>query len=267
MPIYFHLSNVPLPVSIESIGNDWSQINIQRPQGYPLYHWLQTENGEGEIIIDNKKVRLSAGQGILIRPFVPHSYHPIEQWKTNFVTFDGDLKNNFSDIIGVNSYFLVRERPEFSFKEWVGNIIHLYERGQLDDLSLSTQTYHFLLQLSQKNDPIHQHQLFQIYVEPAIIIMKNHYHNTSMTIEAIAEQLFISPQYLTRLFKRFIDDSPYKYLTNYRISRSKELLVNQSNLAIQEISLRVGFDSPSQFNYLFKQKTGQTPGQFRKLYH
>lgn len=266
MSIYFQLSNVSLPISIESIGNQWSQISVQRPEGYPFYHWLQTEEGTGEIIVENKKILLNAGEGIFISPFVPHSYYPVGHWTTNFITFDGILKSSFSDIVGSNSYILTGDSYDFSFSSWIASIIQKHEENKLETMEHSVQSYQFLLQLSQKHDPSHQHHLYFMYVEPAIEIMKEQY-NASITIEEIAEQLFISPQYLSRLFKRFINDSPYKYLINYRISRSKELLVNQNDLAIQEIAMQVGFDSPSQFNYLFKQKTGYTPGQFRKLYH
>lgn len=266
MPIYFHLSDIALPISIESIGNDWSQVQMQRPEGYPLYHWLQTEEGSGDIIVGQQTIHLAVGQGILIRPFEPHSYYPVEKWRTNFVTFDGELKSSLSDMIGASPYLLASDQEPFSFTEWINDMVLDYENGRLDDLMLSSKSYQFLLQLRQKHAPLQHHQLFTMYVEPAIDLMKSHY-NSALTIESIAETLFISPQYLTRLFKRFTHDSPYKYLTSYRISRSKELLVNQAEMTVQDIASRVGFDSPSQFNYLFKQKTGYTPGQFRKLYY
>ena len=159
----------------------------------------------------------------------------------------------------------MQDSLKFSYSDWIASIIKKHEHNQLGEIEHSVQTYHFLLQLSQSHDPLFKHPLYSLYIEPTIKIMEEEY-DRSITIETIAEQLFISPQYLTRLFKQFIDDSPYNYLTNYRINRSKELLVNQNNLAIQAIALQVGFNSPSQYNHLFKKKTGYTPRQFRKLY-
>ena len=49
MPIYFYQTNQQLPLSLESIGNDWTQDDVARPDGYPYFHWLQTEQGEGRI--------------------------------------------------------------------------------------------------------------------------------------------------------------------------------------------------------------------------
>lgn len=51
MAIYFGLSPFDLPLTLESIGNHWAQETISRPEGYPLYHWLQTEQGSGTIEI------------------------------------------------------------------------------------------------------------------------------------------------------------------------------------------------------------------------
>lgn len=46
MPIYFYQTNQQLPLSLESIGNDWAQDDVARPDGYPYFHWLQTEQGK-----------------------------------------------------------------------------------------------------------------------------------------------------------------------------------------------------------------------------
>jgi len=40
MPIYFYQTNQQLPLSLESIGNDWAQDDVARPDGYPYFHWL-----------------------------------------------------------------------------------------------------------------------------------------------------------------------------------------------------------------------------------
>lgn len=59
----------------ESLGNHWNQVNIFRPDGYPYYHYLQTEKGTGRIEVRGKFYTLGANEGILIAPGVPHSYH------------------------------------------------------------------------------------------------------------------------------------------------------------------------------------------------
>ena len=55
----------------------------------------------------------------------------------------------------------------------------------------------------------------------------------------------------------------YEYLTFYRISRAKELLLTNRQLQIQMIGQRVGFADASHFTSMFRKLTGMTPRQFR----
>lgn len=47
MPIYFRNAPVREPFIYDSIGNHWLQDATSRPNGYPFYHYLQTESGCG----------------------------------------------------------------------------------------------------------------------------------------------------------------------------------------------------------------------------
>ena len=51
MPIYFRSTPVSAPYMFDSIGNHWLEEATCRPEGYPHYHYLQTESGCGEIEI------------------------------------------------------------------------------------------------------------------------------------------------------------------------------------------------------------------------
>lgn len=268
MPIYFQLTNIPLPITLESIGNHWEQESIRRNQGYPAYHWLQTEEGQGEFRVQDKRLVLEKGEGVLIAPFVPHTYHPMEGWLTSFATFEGELREHLASIIGTAPYILAKDTANFSFTEWTSKIITQHEKKQLDPADLSVQCYRFLLQISQMQtvqSPQHHH-LKDKYILPVIKEIETSYAD-ALTVEKLASKTFVSQQYLTRLFKRFMGKSPYQYLIDFRINKAKELLVNHPEIEVQEIGLRVGFQSPSQFIAVFKSKTKVTPKKFSALHH
>ena len=102
MPIYFSNNLNRNPFQFDSIGNHWVQEALRRPQGYPQYHYLQTEEGCGVLTIDNKEYLLAEGHGILITPHVPHAYHAADNssWTTCFATFGGTMEPQLSQIFG-----------------------------------------------------------------------------------------------------------------------------------------------------------------------
>lgn len=265
MTVYFNLSNPKLPFSIESIGNHWDQVSLQRMKGYPLYHWLQKEKGIGEIWIENQKIRLNIGEGILIAPFVAYAYYPItKDWQTNFATFDGNLKQHFNDILANQTFILVKNSEHFSFTHNIQKMITAFEK-EPEQFSLSVLCYQFLLKLGQSYEPIENDELFKKYIQPSLTEIQEHY-TEAITVTQLAQNRYISPQYFSRVFKKFMGQSPYQYLTDYRIRQAKELLINKPELSIQQIAIKVGFDSTSQFIDLFKKRTGYTPKKFRGLY-
>ena len=58
MEVHFNLLDGSNPFSIESIGYQWEQEMIMRADGYPYNHWLQTEEGLGEVTNENQNIRI-----------------------------------------------------------------------------------------------------------------------------------------------------------------------------------------------------------------
>ena len=95
MPIYFTNSPVREPFIFESIGTDWVQEATSRPDGHPLYHYLQTVSGCGRITIQGKSFFLHENEGVLIAPSIRHSYSArTPQWLTCFATFTGTVEGS-----------------------------------------------------------------------------------------------------------------------------------------------------------------------------
>ena len=87
------------------------------------------------------------------------------------------------------------------------------------------------------------------------------YHE-DLTIDAIAASASISRSECFRCFRRSINKKPIEYLTEYRIERAIELLLN-SDLTITEVCYRCGFSSPSYFGKVFRSIAGMPPRSYR----
>lgn len=83
-----------------------------------------------------------------------------------------------------------------------------------------------------------------------------------LTIESLAEQVYMSPNYLRTLFKDYTGETVLEYITRIRINASAQLL-RDTNLRVHEISSRVGYENPSHYCAVFRKQIGITPNQYR----
>lgn len=99
------------------------------------------------------------------------------------------------------------------------------------------------------------------HIAKAIEYISDNY-TKQITLAEVAEAVYLSPNYLSKLFlsvsgKNFLD-----YLSYVRISRAKELLFS-SSLSITQVALESGFGSFSSFLRVFRRYTDKTPSEYR----
>ncbi|WP_135548022.1 response regulator transcription factor [Paenibacillus cymbidii] len=88
-------------------------------------------------------------------------------------------------------------------------------------------------------------------------------YRLDMALETLAEQVYLSPNYLSRLFKKETGTSFVKYVTAYRLDKACELL-RRTNMKIVDIATEVGYPNFSYFGSLFRQHYGTTPAKYRE---
>lgn len=82
------------------------------------------------------------------------------------------------------------------------------------------------------------------------------------SVQFIAEQLNISPSYLRSLLKTLTGQNTQQYLHEKLIEKAKEKL-STTHLSVSEIAYELGFEHSQSFSKLFKNKTQQSPQEFR----
>lgn len=83
--------------------------------------------------------------------------------------------------------------------------------------------------------------------------------------ETIAEQVYLNPAYLSRLFRKETGKSLTDYMVEQRMSKAKVELA-RTNVKISDIAVSVGYSNFSHFSKLFKKMTGMTPQEYRRRY-
>ena len=92
--------------------------------------------------------------------------------------------------------------------------------------------------------------------------MENNYSNP-VNMKQAADMCFMSYNYFSKVFNRFIGKSFNEYLIDIRLRHAKKLLVS-TNETITKIASDTGFGTTSYFIEVFKKHTGSTPVHFRK---
>ena len=267
MPIFFRSTPVRQPLAFDSIGNNWPQDPIRRPKGYPLFHYLQTESGQGEIRIQGKSYILNPGEGVLISPFLGHFYESKgPDWRTCFAAFTGTVEDSISKMTGGRPFIFTDRSQGKRIAGLIRSAVLQYENPPTDEKALSICCYNLLLEFVEGGytHDLEREELYKRYVEPVMKEIENNY-SLELTVEDLSRLVYITPQYLARLFERFLGCSTYEYLTSFRINKAKGLLITDPHLKIQDIARLTGFSSVSHFITMFKRTAGVTPLQFRKL--
>lgn len=84
-----------------------------------------------------------------------------------------------------------------------------------------------------------------------------------ITIEDIARAVYLSPCYISRLFKQNLGCTISEYLTQIRIENAKTMLKN-SQYTITQVANESGFEDPTYFARVFKKTEGITPSRYRQ---
>ncbi|WP_126428328.1 helix-turn-helix domain-containing protein [Brevibacillus marinus] len=99
-------------------------------------------------------------------------------------------------------------------------------------------------------------------IEQAVRYMEERFAQSSLRLEEVARHVDRSPAYLSHLISKRTGRSFRQLLTSLRLKEAQRLL-RETNLSIQEVAGKCGFDNAHYFSRIFKEKTGTSPRQFR----
>ncbi|AZN41079.1 helix-turn-helix domain-containing protein [Paenibacillus albus] len=124
-------------------------------------------------------------------------------------------------------------------------------------LQMTTMAKRLYEKLGEKKTHIHTEMIEQLlhYIEEHI--------EENITLESIAEKVYMHPAYLSRICKTVTGLSLGEQIVLAKINKAKSLLVHSDD-KVGDISERLGYTTPRAFYRIFKDYTGFTPSDFRK---
>ncbi|QNK60280.1 helix-turn-helix domain-containing protein [Paenibacillus sp. PAMC21692] len=91
----------------------------------------------------------------------------------------------------------------------------------------------------------------------------HHHFNQEMSIRSLSEKFYLSPTYLSQLFKKEVGENFVEYLSRQRIQYACKLLA-ETDMTVSQIGEQCGFNDYFYFTRIFKRLNGMTPTQYRE---
>jgi two-component system, response regulator YesN len=133
-------------------------------------------------------------------------------------------------------------------------------KAELDEAKQQEVLFHKYKQQFHESLPTLKESTNKL-VKTAIDFIHSNYSN-DITLDCIAKKIYITPGYLSQLFKQETGINFLDFLNQYRIEKAKEYLAG-TFLKNYEISCKIGFKDEKYFSQVFKRYTGLTPSQYK----
>ncbi|MCA0755862.1 AraC family transcriptional regulator [Paenibacillus sp. N4] len=260
-----------LPLQLETIGMNPDQETLERPCGYPYFHWLQTLEGEGELSANGQTWKITERSGFLLAPGTPHRYEAKSgRWRTGYITFLGSMAASFVQSLGWNT------AERFQWETGSGRIPDQLEAmlasaesgGDPSGWQSSADLYRFLTLLRTDartdNRPSMSKRLERL--QGLLDWLETEFASPEIGLAEMASQLGIGERQLNERFRELFGQTAYAYLIQLRLRKAKEWLPSRPDWTVRRIGEAVGFRDASHFVATFRQKEGMTPDYYRKLH-
>lgn len=258
--------------------------------GFVDWHWHEeiqivvVTKGSIRFYSGKNNYLLNTGDGLFINSMVLHSAKPAGEADSTYlcIDFHPSLLQRFRGYIFDRNYIEPyignalfqdmifrpdrdKEKEILDLLMHMGNIHRQKDFGyELDILSLIFQFWAAMIKLDrlQQSSKVSSEYESQ-RIRKLLDIIQDNYMN-KIRLEELADNIGMNKTACCRYFKKKMGISIFDYINDYRIRQSIHDL-SRSDHSISEIAYDNGFSTTSYFIKKFREKTGYTPLEFRRL--
>ena len=221
-------------------------------------------DGQGRLCLGGKEYSIQGGEAFVIYPQELAYYEADEKnpWRYLWVIFEGNTAEEVMRSVGVTE-----EQPMFYPGESSSELLSCMEK-LLYECEQEYQTignFYALLQIMTNCTKVKQKQKIQpqqYYIDKIKRYIEYRYVE-DVKISEMAEHCGLNRSYMTKCFTEETGVSPKEYLMQYRMTKAKELLVEEE-LPISNVAYAIGYSDPLAFSKMFKKREGLSPLEYRE---
>lgn len=221
---------------------------------------------EGELEVSFRQENFIARKGdiVLLDCRYEHVYRALCHLKFHYIHFAGAGSFDYAGLIHeLNNSALLHQASSPTLNSAFQNLLYLV-RSQTtaqNEHRISVYIHMILCELSESCHSLPA--AANTSIEQSVRFMEKHL-TENVSLDEISSHVGLSKYFFNRLFRRHMGMTPHQYFLNMRVQYAKKLLMTTHD-SIENVAEKCGFDSPSNFIRLFRQRTDMTPAAFRKI--
>ena len=243
---------------------------IDRPNGMKGYIMNLTVKGRGKIFSGDNEFIVEPGDLLLFPPEAVHYYGRADdsnEWYHRWVYFRpraywADWLRWPHEVERVGHIKLADDQLANEFDSLFLNIEETHKEIRPMSEQLAMNLLERLLIRCYEVSSLADHAPMDHRILEACQILSASL-SAEVSIEELAEQVFLSPSRLAHLFREQVGVSIVRWRENQRIIRAK-LLLQTTPLPVAVIGQQTGYDDQLYFSRVFKKRVGVSPSEYRK---
>ncbi len=263
-----------------SLDSRWNYKNIISP----FYRLYFIDDGRAEVTLNGEVQALKAGHMYLIPSFTLSNYFCDSYMIQYYVHIEEVLRSEaslkqrssllfevkasevdqvlFQRLVDLNpNRALVNHEPEYTLLSQLDVNLRRTETGRY--LETSGIILQLISRFIDSDNPKGEPDLKGLSRLSAVLLHIHENYDSGLTVKGLASIANQNEDYFSRVFLRYVGLRPLPYINQLRIERAQHLLLF-SDLSINEIAYKVGFENRTYFAKQFKRYSGKSAGEYRR---
>lgn len=291
-------ANLPMPMILHGVERDLSfTIPKKELSIHSCYELSYLRSGKIEFTFEDEACVIDKGGTIIIRPDVPHRLKVLDEHCEavtiyfDFLdqdTLDDEIKDSrskecFNEFLAyalekdeedlkyrMNPFIIIKGKGKERISDIGNTIVKEIKEDKFGSKMMCRALATQLLVMAAR--AIHQEweeslKIKERKITEVLEIAKEYIDEhcaEPLTVADIAQYVFMSVGYFSKIFTQELKMSPIAYLTKVRIDKACQLLLKEDS-KVSVVANKVGFTTIQSFNRIFKKIMDLTPQEYRKI--
>ena len=263
---YADTKNGLFDIALKNCGHIFAQNGrrISRPNGRDDWLLFYVAKGSEHFFLDTE-TDADEGSFLFYKPHERQEHIYLENKTAEFYYIHFYAPPDF-DLFGFESSKVYHAKPTSAVCDLFEEIISELQAKLPSYEKICVAKFLNMIGLLERNTVAHERQENRYFNTISFIVqLMNREYEKDYTLEDYAKMCKMSKFHFLRVFKSITGLPPLEYRNLIRIEHAKTLL-EDGNMTVREICMRVGYNSLPYFSDAFKKITGLSPSNYRQNY-